>query len=212
MPTSSVQPDPGLVSQLMGPSGPAEVAGQAPITGPDSPPVKQPDFVKLEPGTFNKLYSALASYVASRRGDHWELTDEEADLLSTATSEAGNKLVGKMAQWSPVGFLLTALALVLAPRIMEDVKTAKGGKVQEDNAKQHPSDTRQEGSREVNAAGPRILDPGATSSAGPGAQLPATLVQSRPSAGLEAGRKGRSRSVSVSRRSKVSKGRRNSSG
>lgn len=84
-----------------------------------TPPISDEDKKALA-GLLTTGFGVCFEIVASRRGDHWRLTKDEAGRLGAAWSEPLAPLLAENSKYVPWAIALLATAGVLTPRLQAD--------------------------------------------------------------------------------------------
>jgi len=83
-------------------------------------PIISDDDKRAIAGLLTTGFGVCFEIVASRRGEHWRLTKEEAGRLGMAWSEPLAPLLAKHSQYVPWAVALLATSSVLLPRLQAD--------------------------------------------------------------------------------------------
>lgn len=97
----------------------AETPPAAPVSEPQAAPISDDDKRALA-GLLTTGFGVCFEIVASRRGEHWRLTKDEAGRLGAAWTEPLAPLLAKHSQYVPWAVALLATSAVLMPRLQAD--------------------------------------------------------------------------------------------
>lgn len=103
----------GKKAQQQAPETPAatETVAAAPISDDDK---------RALAGLLTTGFGVCFEIIASRRGEHWRLTKDEAGRLGSAWTEPLAPLLAKHSQYVPWAVALLATSAVLMPRLQAD--------------------------------------------------------------------------------------------
>jgi hypothetical protein len=118
-PAPPVEPDLPPRRQRRAKKAPPATETPAATAEVQTPPISDEDKKALA-GLLTTGFGVCFEIVASRRGDHWRLTKDEAGRLGAAWSEPLAPLLAENSKYVPWAIALLATAGVLTPRLQAD--------------------------------------------------------------------------------------------